>query len=144
MIATLLLVSVLAAVVACVATAAGLRRLLLARDGRDARDALMRLHHELSDGPPPTIEELKAITAIPSRSRTRRAVTLLEHIGLLNQGEARIVADAEHLWVERRVHLTAAGARAAEILEACPSTSTFHPDSAVAPTFDTEVSRPRR
>lgn len=83
-----------------------------ARDGRLARELLLALDRALRIGPPPTPAELGATTTVRSTPRVRRAVALLEASGLLARADARIVSTEEQLWVERRLHLTPAGAAA--------------------------------
>lgn len=112
-----ILLIIAAAVVSGTAVRALVHR-RLARDGRLTHRVLLGLERAVRTGPPPTADELSASSAVHSTARVRRAVALLEATGLLAGDDARIVATEEHLWVERRLHLTPVGAAAAEALRA--------------------------
>lgn len=111
-----------------------LDRRALARHGRTARQLLLVLDRAQRAGPPPTAEELGDAAGVRSSARVRRALTLLEAIGLLTGDDARIVITDEHIWIERRLHLSSAGRAAVHTLHS--PLDTEHPTPAGADAGD--------
>lgn len=110
-------------------------RRALARDGRLARHLLLALDHAQHTGPPPTAAELAATARARPRTRVRRAVALLEAIGLLGRDHTQTVITDEHLWIERRLHLNPAGRAAVDALHQLPAPTDYQPPPATPDTL---------